>query len=238
MGCGCALLVVALGVFWVRNAATDELSLRPLLISPRLHLSTAGIRRPADNKKLEHVLGGSPRAEATFAAGLGYSWAGTGQNGLVRVLGQVTFFVSPGPFFLKRAVELSKPATLSALRKRPGAHLSARGRHTASSHQTLKRSNGPATVLFSALAEAPAAARSNRNRPCRLLGVIHACIAMFYHKLTDQKLTKELMGKPGRQTEGRTETRKSDSATHPTPEIAKNDNISQRRQTAPPHGVE
>ena len=102
MGCGCALLVVALGVCWVRNAATDELSLRPLLISPRLHLSTAGIRRPADNKKLEHVLGGSPRAETTFAAGLGYSWAGTGQNGLVRVLGQVTFFVSPGPFFLKR----------------------------------------------------------------------------------------------------------------------------------------
>ena len=40
---------------------------------------------------------------------------------------------------------------------------------------------------------------------------------MFYHKLTDQKLTNELMDKPGLQTEGQTKTANSDSATRPTP---------------------
>ena len=51
-------------------------------------------------------------------------WTGTGQNGLVRVLGQVAFFVSPGPFFLKR---IGKLRIVTSLSEQTGAHLSTRG---------------------------------------------------------------------------------------------------------------
>ena len=74
-------------------------------------------------------------------------------------------------------------------------------------------------MLFSALAEAPAAARANHNRP----GFSALFITMFYHKLTDQKLTNELMSKHGLQIEGRIETGNSDSATHPNTKIAEID---------------
>ena len=46
---------------------------------------------------------------------------------------------------------------------------------------------------------------------------------MFHHKLTDHKLTNKL---PGEQTEGRTERRNPNPATHPNTEIAEIDNTS------------
>ena len=126
------------------------------------------------------------RAETALAAGLDWDW--TERAGARFRPSQ--FVASPGPFF--RHFRRSGSG-LSALWKRPGAHLSARGWHTASSQHTPKCSNVPAAVLFSAPTEDPAAARSNRNRPsCPVLFIM-----VFHHKLTDQKLTNKLMGKPG-----------------------------------------
>ena len=46
---------------------------------------------------------------------------------------------------------------------------------------------------------------------------------VFYHMLTDQKLTNKLPDKHGLETEGRTEKSNSNSATHPNNEISKID---------------
>ena len=95
------------------------------------------------------------------------SGSGVGEtpNAAFAGFGPSRIFVSPGPFFLKRAAEHSETRHFRHSGSRPGAHLSARGRHTASSQHTPKCSHAPAAVLCSALAEAPAAARSNPNRP-------------------------------------------------------------------------
>ena len=65
---------------------------------------------------------------------------------------------------------------------------------------TLKYSGALAAVLFSVLVEAPAAARSNCNRP----GCLVLFIMVFCHtgKPTDQKHTNKPMGKQGPQIEG------------------------------------
>ena len=80
-------------------------------------------------------------------------WTGTRQNRLVRVLGQVAFFVSPGPFFFKDREASHCGITFGADGcpfKHPRLALSENRTHTASSGTHTECSNALSTCLFSA----------------------------------------------------------------------------------------